>query len=81
MLYPTTCVGLRYGCRADVLSGFSWEYGYLHYRPAPGGGPYCRASARGPDLPGPLGTYTLQRAIPSARGSVTAPSPRRSARQ
>ncbi len=25
MLYPTTCVGLRYGPLRDVPSGFSWE--------------------------------------------------------
>ena len=35
-------------------------------------------SARKTDLPASLITYTLQRAIPSARGSSTAPSPRRS---
>ena len=42
MLYPTTCVGLRYGCHADMLSGFSREYGYPRYQAAPGGGPYCQ---------------------------------------
>jgi hypothetical protein len=31
MLYPTTCVRLRYGCLHDMLSGFSWEHDYTHY--------------------------------------------------
>ena len=60
------------------LSGFSREYDYLHCRLPPRGMPYFRVSAQGVDLPAPLGTYALQRAFPSARGSVTAPSPRRS---
>ena len=41
MLYTATCVGLRYGCRAcSMLSGFSREYDYPHYRPPPKGLPY-----------------------------------------
>ena len=51
MFYPTTCVGLRYGPQADVLSGFSREHGYLRCLLAPGGSEYCRLSARGVDLP------------------------------
>ena len=47
MLYPTTCVGLRYGFPCNMLSGFSREYGYLLYQPAPKGGPYYCASAHG----------------------------------
>ena len=81
MLYPTTCVGLRYGCRADMRSGFSREYDYPRSRPPPGGRPYCRPSARGAYFTTPLSAYTRQRAVPSARGGSTAPSPRRSARQ
>ena len=56
MLYPTTCVGLRYGCRTDMLSGFSREYDYLHSLPAPEGRQYYRASAQMPDLPGIVST-------------------------
>ena len=40
MLYPSTCVGLRYGCPRNVLSGFSREYGYRRYRTPPRGTPY-----------------------------------------
>ena len=36
MFYPTTCVGLRYGSYLDMLSGFSRERDYLHYRIARG---------------------------------------------
>ena len=57
------------------LSGFSRESGYLRYRLPPGGMPYYRVSAQETDLPVSIGTYALQRAHPSARGSVTAPSP------
>ena len=63
------------------LSGFSREYGYLHCRLPPKGMPYFRVSARDVDLPASLNTYALQRAYPSARGSVTAPSPRRPVRK
>ena len=63
------------------LSGFSREYGYLHCRLPPKGMPYSRVSARDVDLPASLSTYALQRAYPSARGSVTAPSPRRPVRK
>ena len=73
-----------YLCRSAVrvpawlkLSGFSREYAYLHYRLLPRKVPYCRVSAQGVDLPAPLIAYARQRAVPSARGSVTAPSPRR----
>ena len=42
MFNPTTCVRLRYGCRKDVLSGFSWEYAYARSRRSPGGLAYCQ---------------------------------------
>ena len=61
------------------LSGFSRESDYLRYWILPKKIPYFQVSARSVDLPALLNTYTLQRAIPSARGSVTAPSPRRPA--
>ena len=59
------------------LSGFSREYGYLRYRLSPKRVPYSQVSARRVDLPARLIAYTLQPAVPSAGGSVTAPSPRR----
>ena len=40
MLYTTTCVRLRYGCRMDMLSGFSREYDYPRYPPPPEGKGY-----------------------------------------
>ena len=73
-----------YLCRSAVrvptgfkLSGFSREYGYLRYCPLPKKPAYCRGSAQQVDLPACLITYARQRSIPSLRGSVTAPSPRR----
>ncbi len=60
------------------LSGFSWEYGYPRCQDLPEGVPYCRLSARGVYFTAPLGAWGLQRAFPSARGGVTAPSPHRS---
>ena len=59
------------------LSGFSREYGYLHYRLLPKKMPYSRVSSQRVDLPARLITYALQRAFPSARGSVTTASPHR----
>ena len=59
------------------LSGFSREYGYLRYCLSPKGLAYCRVSAQVVDLPATLKAYARKRAVPSARGSVTAPSPRR----
>ena len=59
MLYPTTCVGLRYGFPCNMLSGFSREYGYLLCQLPPKGRPYCQVSARKVDLPAFLNTYTL----------------------
>ena len=59
------------------LSGFSREYDYLHYQMSPKGLPYFQVSAQRVDLPARIIAYTLQRGIPSPRGSVTAPSPRR----
>ena len=77
MFYPTTCVGLRYGPACDMPSGFSWEHDYrlcpiarglsVLSRFGWGGGFACRHI-----------TYALQRTIPSVRGRVTSPSPRRS---
>ena len=73
-----------YLCRSAVrvptglkLSGFSREYAYLHYCWFPKEPAYSRVSARCVDLPAHLNAYALQPAIPSAGGSVTAPSPRR----
>ena len=63
--------------RGLKLSGFSREYGYLHCRLTPKGVPYFRASSLLVDLPARICDYTLQRGLPSPRGSVTAPSPRR----
>ena len=48
MLYPSTCVGLRYGRHEDMLSGFSRQYGYRLCQPPPRGQPYCRRSACAP---------------------------------
>ena len=59
------------------LSGFSREYDYLHYYPFPKEAVYFQVSAQKVDLPAFLIAYALQPAIPSAGGSVTAPSPRR----
>ena len=59
------------------LSGFSRKYAYLRYCTSPKGHAYSRVSARRVDLPALLSTYALQPAIPSAGGSVTAPSPHR----
>ena len=61
-----------------TLSGFSRQHDYLRYHRPPKGTAYSRASARKVDLPAFLITYTLQRAFPSARGSVTTASPHRS---
>ena len=60
-----------------TLSGFSRQHDYLLCRLPPKGMPYYRVSARKVDLPAFLIAYTLQRACPSARGSVTTASPRR----
>ena len=59
------------------LSGFSRESDYLHYCWFPKEPAYFQVSARDVDLPASLNAYALQPAIPSAGGSVTAPSPRR----
>ena len=59
------------------LSGFSREYAYLHYCLLPKKTAYFRASSLLVDLPARICDYTLQRGLPSPRGSVTAPSPRR----
>ena len=64
-----------------MLSAFSREYDYPHYRIAPKGVPYYRASALNADLPAYINTFALQRAIPSARGGVTSPSAHRSTGQ
>ena len=31
ILYPSTCVGLRYGQQCDSLRGFSWKHGINHF--------------------------------------------------
>ncbi len=77
MFYPTTCVGLGYGPTADMLSGFSWEYGYLRCQVVRGR-PVLSRFATGGGFACPWYNYAVQRAIPSARGSVTPPSPHRS---
>ncbi len=79
MFYPTTCVRLRYGPRRDMLSGFSREYGYHRCRLARGLA-VLSGLATGGGFACPPYSYILQRAIPSARGCVTPPSPHRSRR-
>ena len=60
-----------------MLSGFSREHVSARCPLAPGGSRYCRVSAaRRICLPDVKPT-SLQRAIPSARGVSTSPSPRR----
>ena len=73
-----------YLCRSAVrvpkrlkLSGFSREYGCLRYCLLPKKPAYYKVSAQVVDLPATLIAYARQRSIPSLRGSVTAPSPRR----
>ena len=56
MFYATTCVRFGYGWLNDVLSGFSWESGYLRY-PVVRGRPVLSSSTGGVDLPAlPLST-------------------------
>ena len=61
-----------------MLSGFSWKSDYLRYHRTTNGSTYYRPSAQRVDLPARINTFDLQRAFPSARGSVTTPSPHRS---
>ena len=77
MFYPTTCVRLRYGPDTDMLSSFSREHTYVHYRLTHAFG-VLSSSALPVDLPAGIDAYTLQPAIPSAGGAVTSPSPRHS---
>jgi len=63
------------GSKKVKLSGFSREYGYLHYQLPPKRVPYFRVSSHRVDLPALINDYALQRGYPSPRGSVTAPSP------
>ena len=77
MLYPATCVRLRYGCRAGwALSGFSREYDYPHCRPPPEGAPYyqVRLGARTylrPSTPTPFNAqFRLRAAVPLLRHRV-----------
>ena len=77
MFYATTCVGLRYGPPQDMLSGFSWEHGY-HRCPIVRGLSVLSRFTRGRVLDCAPCSYAVQRAIPSARGCVTSPSPHRS---
>ena len=57
-----------------TLSGFSREYGYHRCRLARGLAVLSRLATPG-GFASPAYSYTVQRAIPSARGCVTAPSP------
>ena len=78
MFYPTTCVGLGYwvlhglsladflGSMVTSAVGLPRGLSVLSRFSTPGGFA-CRAY-----------TYAVQRAIPSARGSVTSPSPHHS---
>ena len=60
-----------------MLSGFSREPGYARYCLVQALG-ILSGSALAVGLPAAIYAYTLQRAIPSARGRVTSPSLRRS---
>ena len=71
-----------YLCRSAVrvpmelmLSGFSRQHDYLLCQVSPKRVLYCQLSAQEVDLPASLDAYSLQRAFPSARGSVTTASP------
>ena len=61
-----------------MLSGFSREHGYHRYRLGRSLAVLSRFIKRGV-LDRPSYNYAVQRAIPSARGCVTSPSPHRSA--
>ena len=61
-----------------MLRGFSRKSTWGHCRLRPEASAYCRVSARGPDFPGPLPAYALQRTIPSVRSPYVPSSPRRS---
>ena len=79
MLYPATCVGLRYGCPGDVLSGFSWEYDYPRCRPPPRGRPYCQGRLGGriclpPSAPTPFNAqFRLRAAVSLLRHHIAPP--------
>ena len=64
------------GTQAVELSGFSRESDYLHYHSARRLR-VLSGSAPAADLPTAVYAYTLQRPIPSGRGSFTLPSPHR----
>ena len=59
------------------LSGFSWKSDYLHY-PRPRRFAVLSAFSNTGGFAYRYYTYSLQRSIPSDRGSVTTPSPHRS---
>ena len=59
------------------LSGFSWKSDYLHY-PRPRRFAVLSAFSKTGGFAYRSYTYSLQRSIPSDRGSVTTPSPHRS---
>src|SRR5690606_34037522 len=59
------------------LSGFSWKSDYLHYQRRRSFAVLSGFSRKGGFAYRPY-TYSLQRTIPSVRGSVTTPSPHRS---
>ena len=60
-----------------MLSGFSWEYDYVHIG-SPRGLSVLSGSDLKVDLPASIDSYTLKPAIPSAGRTVTPPSPLRS---
>src|SRR5690606_37951345 len=62
------------------LSGFSWKSDYLHYQRTRRLAVLSGFSSKG-GFAYPNYSYTLQRTIPSVRGSVTTPSPHRSCKK
>ena len=77
LVYSTRPPVSVYGTGPEVfitLSGFSREYGYHRCRLARGLAVLSRFTTPG-GFASPAYSYTVQRAIPSARGCVTAPSP------
>ena len=63
-------------CLADFLGSM-----VTHAIDPPEGGSILSRSALMVDLPAMINAYALQRGLPSPRGGVTAPSPRRPRRQ
>ena len=69
------------GAAALLLSGFSRESGYQHYRLGPKSSAYFPPSARRVDFPARFNTFDVLPALPSAGGCFTPPSPHRAQRQ